>query len=205
LRCNDDQNKMAYDRTFDSLTPELLEKPLHDERSLFRSIASGDEHAYKQIFEMFSVRLLSYLIRIIKSPEDAKELMQEIFLKLWVNREGLAAIESPRHYIFAIARNKAIDHLRRIALDLKMRQKLWESINELSDSTEEQVFANDSARLINEAIYKLSVQKQAVFKLSRMEGLTHDQIALQLSISKNTVKNHIVASVKFIKNYLIHH
>jgi hypothetical protein len=58
LRCNDDQNKMAY-RTFDSLTPEFLEEPLHDARSLCRSIASGDEHAYKQIFEMFTVRLLS--------------------------------------------------------------------------------------------------------------------------------------------------
>ena len=182
-----------------------MEKLLHDDRALFRQIASGDEHAFQQIFERFRSRLLSYLIRFTKSSEEAKELTQEIFLKLWLNREYLAEIESPQHYIFVIARNKAVDYLRKAALDSRMRQNLWESINEYRNSTEEQVYVNDSARLINEAIYKLSLRKQAVFRLSRIEGLTHDQIAVQLNISKNTVKNHIVASVKFIKNYITHH
>ena len=182
-----------------------MDKRLHDECILFQQIASGDEYAFQQFFERFRSRLLSYLIRFTKSSEDAKELTQEIFLKLWLNRECLAGIESPQHYIFVIARNKAVDYLRKAALDSRMRQNLWESINEYRNSTEEQVFADDSARLINEAIYKLSLQKQVVFRLSRMEGLTHDQIAVQLNISKNTVKNHIVASLKFIKNYLIHH
>jgi RNA polymerase sigma-70 factor (family 1) len=194
---------MVYDKKFDNVTPELLAKPLYDDGTLFHQIASGDEHAFQQIFERFRSRLLSYLIRVTKSPEEAKELTQEIFLKLWINRESLAGIESPQHYIFVMARNKAVDYLRKAANDSRMRQNLWKFISEYRNSTEEQVFANDSAQLINEAIYKLSLQKQAIFRLSRVEGLTHDQIAVQLNISKNTVKNHIVASVKFIKNYLI--
>jgi RNA polymerase sigma-70 factor (ECF subfamily) len=180
-----------------------LEKDLQDDRTLFDQIASGDEFAFQQIFEKFKTALTSYLYRFTKSPDIAKDLTQEIFLKLWINRECLSGIESPQHYLFVLAKNRAVDHLRRVALDLRMRETLWGSIIGNRNPTEEEVYAEDSARLVNEAIYKLSNQKQTVFRLSRIEGLTHDQIAVQLHISKNTVKNHIVASVKFIRNYLL--
>lgn len=182
-----------------------MERGLHDDRELFQQIASDDERAFQQIFERFRSALLSYLVMFTKSSDEAKELTQEIFLKLWLNREHLSGVESPQHYIFTMARNKAVDYLRRAALDSRMRRNLWESIKEHRSVTEEQVFANEKSRLVDEAIYKLSLQKQIVFRLSRVEGLTHDQIAVQLNISKNTVKNHIVASVKFIKDYLIQH
>lgn len=182
-----------------------MEKRLYDERALFQRIACGDEQAFEEIFRRFRSRLLSYLGRFTKSADEAKELTQEIFIKLWSNREHLSGIESPQHYIFIMARNKAVDFLRRAALDSRMRRNLWESIKEQRSTTEEQMFADDSSRLINEAISKLSAQKQTVFRLSRVDGLKHDQIAIQLNISKNTVKNHIVASVKFIKDYLVQH
>lgn len=182
-----------------------MEKRLYDDRTLFQRIACGDEQAFEEIFYRFRSGLLSYLVRFTKSTDEAKELTQEVFIKLWSNREHLSGVESPRHYIFTMARNKAVDFLRRAALDSRMRRHLWESIKEFRSSTEEQVFANDKSRLIDEAIYKLSHQKQTVFRLSRVEGLSHDQIAIQLNISKNTVKNHIVASIKFIKDYLIQH
>lgn len=196
---------MRSDKTWVTEVPESPVKCPIDERSLFCRIASGEEEAFEQIFERFRARLISYLTRITKSPEEAKGLTQEIFLKIWANRECLAEITEPQHYIFAIARNKAIDYLRKAALDSRARQILWESIRQQQDSTEDEVFANDSDRLIREAICKLSAQRQVVFRMSRMEGLTHDQIASQLKISKNTVKNHIVASLRFIKDYLVRH
>lgn len=182
-----------------------MENCLTDDRILFCRIASGDEEAFQTIFERYRPTVLSYLLRVVKLREDAEELTQEILLKIWIGREGLAGIESPQHYLLTMARNKAVDYLRKVSLDLRMRQKIWERISEHRNPTEEQIFANDSATLIAEAVYKLTPQKQTIFRLSRMEGFTHDQIAVQLSISKNTVKNHIVESVRFIKNYLLHH
>ena len=181
-----------------------MEKPLHNQLELFRLISLGDEAAFEQVFELYKSRLVSYLALFTKSTEEAKELTQEIFLKVWISREKLADIESPENYLFVMAKNKALDYLRKASLDSKMREDLWRSISQHQQSTEEELFAEERANLINEAIYKLSRQQQAVFRLSRMGGLTHDQIALQMSISKNTVKNHIVASVKFIRNYLSH-
>jgi RNA polymerase sigma-70 factor (family 1) len=183
----------------------ILEKMERDDRVLFCQIASDNEQAFQEVFTRYRSRLVSYLMRIAKSPEAAKELTQEIFLKLWINRKILASIESPQHYLFVIAKNKAIDYLRKVSLDSRMRQHLWQSIDENRNFAEEEAFTKETARRINEAIDKLSVQKQTVFRLSRSEGLTHDQIAMHLSISKNTVKNHIVATLKFIKDYLVHH
>ena len=194
---------MQAEITAESLTVKSVEKHLHDDRTLFQQIACDNECAFEEIFLRFRSGLFSYLLRFTKSTDEAKELTQDIFLKLWINRQSLSTVESPQHYIFTMARNRAIDFLRRAALDSRMRQDLWEVIKENRSTTEEQIFANDKCRLIDEAIYKLSLQKQIVFRLSRVEGLSHDQIAVQLNISKNTVKNHIVAAVKFIKGYVI--
>lgn len=170
-----------------------------NDRILFCRIASGDDRAFQQIFEHYRATVFSYLARVIKSREDAEELTQEVLFKIWTGRKGLIGIASPRHYVFVMARNIAIDYLRRAALDLRMRQRIWTAIKESANPIEEQVFANERAALIAEAIYRLSPQKQTIFKLSRMEGFTHDQIAVQLSISKNTIKNHIVDSIRLYR------
>lgn len=178
---------------------------LHNESKLFLLIASGDEPAFREIFELYKSRLIAYLTAFTKSKEEAKELTQDVFVKIWMNREKLSAVESPQKYIFTIARNSALDFLRRASVDTKMRETIWETLSEHQDQEEDEISRSDRTQRIHEAMHKLSRQKQAVFRLSRIEGLTHDQIALRLSISKNTVKNHIVASVKFIKNYVSHH
>ena len=168
-------------------------------------IALGDESAFRQIFERYNSRLVSYHTTFTKSREEAKELTQDVFVKIWMNREKLSAIEFPEKYIFTIARNSALDFLRRASVDSKMRESIWENLSEYQDLGEEQVSIDDRTGRIREAMHKLSRQRQVVFRLSRIDGLTHDQIALRLSISKNTVKNHVIASVKFIKNYVSHH
>lgn len=176
-----------------------------EDRLLFKRIASGDEDAFKTIFQRYRRSVLTYLFRTIKSREDAEELTQEVLLRIWTGRETLGEVESPQDYVFIMARNKAIDYLRKASTNARLRQEIWAAINEHHNPTEEHIFANDSAALVAEAIYKLPPQKQAVFRLSRVEGFTHDQISVQLSISKNTVKNHIVESVKFIRKYIQDH
>lgn len=188
--------------TYDETAQAVPNQTVQDDRVLFSRIAFGDEQAFKEIFTRFRPRVISYLTRITKSHVDAEELSQEIFLKLWFNRETLDSVKLPEHYIFVMARNRALDHLRKAALDSRMRRNIWASISERTEAADEQAIGYDAARLIREATEKLSAQRQTVLKLSRIEGLTHDQIAMQLSISKNTVKNHIVASLKFIKSYL---
>ena len=189
---------------FQKLDP-LTERNLCHEKELFYQIAQGNEKAFERFFNLYKEKLLSYLIRITKSQPAAEELVQEVFLKLWTGRKSLQAVERPEKYVFIMARHKAIDYLRKASLSAKLREDLWQRIKMHSNDTEEQLYAKESKALIYEAVFQLSPRKQEIFRLSRQDGLSHEQIAHELKISKNTVKNHLVESLRYVKNYLWHH
>jgi DNA-directed RNA polymerase specialized sigma24 family protein len=107
--------------TFDQINAGILEKRVHDELTLFRIIVLGDECAFERIFELYKSRLVSYLIVFTKSTEEAKELTQEIFLKVWMACEKLSAIESTESYLF-VWTNKALDYLRKASVDSRANQ-----------------------------------------------------------------------------------
>jgi len=75
-------------------------------------------------------------------------------------------------------------------------------MNPLSNDVEEQVSISENNRLLQEAITMLSPQRQLVYRLSRYEGLDHKQIAEEMQLSRNTVKNHMVQALRFIRTYL---
>ena len=183
----------------------MTERNLCHAKELFYQIAQGKEEAFEKFFDLYKERLLSYLIKITKSQSVAEELVQEVFLKLWTGRDSLRAVERPEHYIMVMARHKAIDYLRKASLNARLREDLWRRIKTGCNDTEEQLYARESRELVHEAVFQLSPRKQEIFRLSRQEGLSHEQIANQLKISKNTVKNHLVESLRFVKNYLWHH
>jgi len=98
-----------------------------------------------------------------------------------------------------------MDHLRKLATEAKLLDQVWLQISKVQNSTEEQLNAKESQELIHQALVQLSPQKQKIFQLSRYEGLNHEQIADHLSLSKSTVKNHIVETLRHIKIYLHQH
>ena len=178
---------------------------LHNETALFHQLAGGSEEAFEVIFSLYRDRLFRFAFKMIKSSEEADELVQETFVKLWEGRALLSSVNTPENYIFCIIRNKAIDRIRKISLDSRLREQVWKRIEDARCNTEEILFAEDTNQLIQEAFEKLSPQRKVVFKLSRLDGLNHEEIAVQLHISENTVKNHLVSSLRFIREHLDHH
>ena len=178
---------------------------LHNETVLFHQLAGGSEEAFEVIFSLYRDRLFRFAFKMIKSSEEADELVQETFVKLWEGRDLLSSVNAPENYIFCIIRNKAIDRIRKISLDSRLREQVWKQIKDAHCNTEEILFAEDTNHLIQEAFEKLSPQRKVVFKLSRLDGLNHEEIAVQLHISENTVKNHLVSSLRFIREHLDHH
>jgi len=101
-----------------------------------------------------------------------------------------------------MARNAGVDYLRRLSLDAGLQQKVWAGISETENPTLQKVQVSETQRLIDEAVAQLPDQQRAVFMLSRYEGLNYEQIGLQMGIAGNTVKNHLVKALKFIREYL---
>jgi RNA polymerase sigma-70 factor (ECF subfamily) len=123
-----------------------------------------------------------------------------------MDRESLAEVEVPQNWIFKIAYNRSYSWLaRQYDRNRKYNEFLQRNPSEGYDSLEHTVFLNETARLIHEATALLPEQARRIFKLSRETGLKAAEVADQLEISVQTVRNSLVRSVKFIKEYLAQH
>jgi RNA polymerase sigma-70 factor (family 1) len=175
----------------------------HNEKLLLRQVARHDEKAFKALFEAYQSRLYHYIIGIVKSKETAEEMVIDVFLKIWQQREMLAGVERFDAFLFRIAFNQSVDFLRRAARDPKIKDVLWQDI-ELAGglSSDEPVLVKEYEVKLKEAIGLLSPQRQLIFRMSREKNFSHSAIAQKLQLSKYTVSNHISESLRFIRAYL---
>lgn len=161
--------------------------------------AQTADDAFRTLFETYKSRLYGYTLSLTHSAYIAEEITQEIFIKLWLCREQLAEIENIDGYIFAMARNKILNHIRKAANDKKLMAKLLQAMVAENNNVEEYVMAADYNKSINEALGMLSSQPRLVYQLSRQQGLNHEEIAETLHLSRNTVKNHLVTALRIIR------
>jgi RNA polymerase sigma-70 factor (ECF subfamily) len=160
------------------------------------------EDAFKRLFDTYKNRVYGYIMSITHSPYSAEELTQEIFIKLWLCRDVLNRVDNLDGYIFAVARHKTLNHLRKAAYDSKLLKELQELAMPEVNNVDERALAREYEELIGDALTLLSPQRRTVYQLSRVQGLNHDEIAHSLNLSRNTVKNHLVEALRFIRHHL---
>jgi RNA polymerase sigma-70 factor (ECF subfamily) len=160
---------------------------------------------FRQLFDAYKNRLYGYVLAIAHSNYVAEEITQEIFIKLWLCRDILHQVDNLEGYIFTIARNKTLNHLRKAAHNVKLLHELQGLAAPESNNVEERSLVAEYDILIRDALDKLSPQRRLVFQLSRYQGLNHEEIAVELKLSRNTVKNHMVEALRFIRHYLGQH
>jgi RNA polymerase sigma-70 factor (ECF subfamily) len=173
------------------------------EKRLLQLISTGDEGAFKTLFEKYRGKLYAYLKSITKSPEAAEEIVMDVFLKVWIGRNSVTEINNFDSFLFRIAHNKAIDFLRALHRDQTLFTLVWEEIQVAGSQTADgSLKEKESHAILQAAIDQLSPKRRLVYELSRENALSHDQIAAYLNLSKSTVNNHLVESLRFIKNHL---
>lgn len=173
----------------------------YQEKFLLLQIAAGDEKAFKKLFDLYKERFYAVVLKMTRSDEVAKDIVQEVFTNIWSKRESLVDITNPSSYFFTAVYRRVYHHFRKIALERKLLEAI-PAVKESVNTTDEMVLANESSQLISTAISKLPRQQQLVFKLAKQEGLSRADIAQQLQISPNTVKNHLAEALKFIRTFL---
>lgn len=159
------------------------------------SLRAGDEFAFREVFRFYHQRLYSFAFRFLKDKEQTEEIIQEVFLRLWLGREKVDPEKATGSLLYTMTRRLTLNSLRDIANSQKLRENVWRSIEEGQNSTEESVFVSDLEHFIADFLLTLPQQQQLIFRLSRHEGLSHDEIAERLHISPNTVKNHLVRAL----------
>jgi RNA polymerase sigma-70 factor (ECF subfamily) len=157
---------------------------------LISRIKEGDESAFRIVFDLYSSKLFAFSYRFLKEKEPCQEVVQEVFLKLWINRSKLDT------------RRLTLNVLRHVATSQCAMDKMWLNVKKVSNETEEEVFLEDLSRFTEQVLSKMPKQQQLIFRMSRHQELSYDEIADELNISRNTVKNHLVAALKTLRTQL---
>lgn len=170
--------------------------------SLFSRMAGGDPDAFKEIFNTCWSQVYGTTLRLTKSPEQAKDLAQDIFLRLWENREKLKGIQNPQSYIYILSRNLVMDHLRKKVFDPSNIDFLISYFQDDAVDPQEKMELRELETALRRAVETLPGKVKDVFHLSRYEGLTHEQIAHRLGISVVSSKTYTVRALRQIRYYL---
>jgi RNA polymerase sigma-70 factor (family 1) len=176
----------------------------YDDKALFQRVSDGDEASFTALFHSYTPRLYAYLIKVTRDEHLARELVQETFLKLWTKRDYLKELDSPSAYLYRIAANLSINHFKQEHNRKRIRDELQaEGAGAFSTenhfSTEEVITGREVSGIIARAVASLPEKRQEIFRLSREQGLTHDQIATRLGLSVQTVKNQVGSALKAIQ------
>ena len=172
-----------------------------DEKQLFLQVSAGDEKAFDALFNTFLPKIYPFIIKFTKSEPAAQEIIQETFIRVWLSRDKLSGIDNPGGWLFKVASNECYSYLRKSVLNNKFFNPITSEPDPVN-TTHENFALKELNRLVGEAINKLPAQRKKIYKLSRDEGKSIPEIAAILNISPNTVKNALVAALKFIREYL---
>lgn len=168
-------------------------------------IRQGNVSAFMELFETFHHPLYLHVLSFAKSEELAKDIVQETFVRVWERREDLNPGLSLKSYLFTICKNLTLNHLKKAARE-KGFQKEWLYVSPAEDTSGEDGLAyREYEEMAMEAISHLPPKRQAIFRMSRLEGKDHDEISATLGVSKNTVRDHLAKATKSLKNFLSLH
>lgn len=175
---------------------------LYDITECFQRLAKGDESAFETLFELYKKRVFGVAFKMLKSEVEAEEIVQDVFLSIWLAQSKLGYINDPEAYLFTITYNTIYAYLKKASRDQQFLKTIINHITHIQNTTEEAIAANETNKLINEAIQQLPPQQRTVYELSKQEGLSYDEIAGRMQLSRNTVRNHLAEAMKTIRAFL---
>lgn len=183
----------------------MADHPYHTDQALLDQIAAGDETAFNLLLDRYWNRIYAVALAYTKSPVVAEDIVQEVFLKLWQKRQTLPVVEKVDNYLFIITRNEVISAMRKKGPALPLGHQLANLLTENGPQPEDRLSLKEIQELIGKGVQQLPAQQQQAWKLSRESGLSHEEIARQMQLSKNTVKNHLVRAISFLRAFLHQH
>lgn len=166
----------------------------------------GSEKAFEELYIRYKKKLHSFCCFLLKSADVAEDVVQDVFVSVWHNREKINTHQSFSSYLYTITRNKALNELR--------SERSTERLDEIAE-VQHVLFSDDNAEaivilkeyeiLLQQAIDLLPEERRRIYRMSREEGLTYKDIGECLGISHHTVQAHISSSVQFIRSYFLQH
>jgi len=168
-------------------------------RLIVSELKEGSKDAFHQLFSMYAPKIHSFAFSYLKNKDDAEELLQEIFLKLWEIRSTLDCDKNIKSLLFKICINLVYDFIKRRNIENAYLTFVGQNDQSKADSTWQEVIYQDMLLNLNKLVETLPDQRKLIFRLSKEEGLTNDEIAVRLKLSKRTVENQLYRAISFLR------
>ncbi len=172
-----------------------------DEHTLVLRLTKGDEEAFCELYARYKTHLIYFAMRYLKSKEYAEDIFQDTFAAIWQSRRFINPDASFSSYLHTIIHNRVLNQLR----DLEQESSLKEIILSQAidyNNTVQTIVTTELEQSVNEALQKLTTRQREIFEMSRIQHMSHKEIAQKAGISVNTVQEYISISLQTIRNYL---
>lgn len=163
------------------------------------SIVRGDEHSFEQVYNALWSRLYSAAYNYVRDTANAQEIVQEVFVKLWLKREDLTEVNDIHAFAMRAVQFRIYDFFDKQKVEAKYIQHVFERGDGKVNNTHHLAEYNETLSLIEQEINQLPKTTKNVFRLSRFEQFSNEEIATNLKISIKTVEYHITQSLKHLR------
>ncbi|GAP68857.1 RNA polymerase sigma-70 factor, Bacteroides expansion family 1 [Bacteroidales bacterium 6E] len=172
------------------------------EETLIQRLIDGEQTAFELLFRYYYPGLVTFATQILLDKYEAEEIVQDFFVKLWSSRKEIKNSKTLKSYFFTSIKNRALNVLKKEKISEKVRNELYKMIETEKLYQPDLFIESEMQSRIKLAFEKLPVRMNEVFSLSRFKGISNDQIASQLNISKRTVETHISNALKILREEL---
>lgn len=175
-----------------------------NEMLLIRSLKAGSYKAFDRIYQMYAKRLYAYSLQFTKSTEDSEEIIQDVFVKLWTNREKIRQEDTLRSLLFIMTKHHLIN-----AFHSKINEPIYEDfvnykdVISVNDTSQQHLEYEEFVQRLTKAVKKLPSTQQKIITLSKIQQLSNKAIAEELSLSEQTVKNQMSIALKVLRKKLL--
>jgi RNA polymerase sigma-70 factor (family 1) len=171
--------------------------------NLILRISNGDKDAFTYLFDLYKDKVYSVSLKLTQCNHKAEDIVQDVFLKLWMNKEELINIKNFESYLFVMIRNRVYTELKTSVRNKRLANEMSFNTEIYHNETLTTIIEREYSQILDQAISRLSFQQRQVYLLSREQDMTREEIAKLLNISQETVKTHLSRALKNIRAYSI--
>lgn len=180
----------------------MLEYRKFDDEKLIYLLTQRNQNAFSEIYRRYWHILFLHACKIIRDEDEAKDIVQDIFISLWNSSSKIHITSNLKGYLYVTVRNRILNRIRQTKSSEDFLGLLAKEINGIDESTTELINERELQEIIDNEVNSLPPRMKQVFQLSREEFLTHKQIAQRLGTSEETVKKQISGSLKILRGKL---
>jgi RNA polymerase sigma-70 factor (ECF subfamily) len=170
-----------------------------EEKKLVGLLNQSDQQAFNTLFRLYSMKVYHFSYGYLKSIDEAEEIVQDTFVRIWEKRDTIDPSYSFSGFVFTIAQHLILNRIRKIRNENRYKATLAKHSLQIQNETENIILHDELEKAQQQALVGLPPRRKIIYQMIREEGMTHKQVAEQLNISVKTVESQMTEAIKYFR------